>query len=266
MFVSRLRYYSSSIPTLLRGFRNWPKLISLFVGQRRTKPVVLKLNNGLSLKIRTLMDAWIIKETCLEKQYEHASRKLSNGWTVIDIGAGLGDFAISVAKEYPQSLVYAYEPFPESFVLLQENLALNDVQNVQVFPYAVSSQVGTLPLRLISKEAVQHTTAPKNQTGDFLDVQSITLERIFSQIQPSPCNYLKMDCEGAEYDIFFNIDTEILRRIQHVCLEYHDGITEFSHIDLVAFFEENNFRVRLTPNPVHANLGYLYAANMTHKS
>lgn len=265
MRVSRLQYYFLSIPTLLRGFRNWPKLITLLVSSPRTEPIVLRLNNGLAFHVRTLMDAWIIKETCLDEQYEQASTKLTDGWIVIDIGAGLGDFAISVAKKYPQSLVYAYEPFPESFTLLQENLKLNNIQNVQAFPYAIGSEEGTLPLRCISKEPVQHTTTPSNQEGDFLQVPSITLEQIFSQLQLPFCHYLKMDCEGAEYDILFNTDIQIIQKIQHICLEYHNGTAEFSHTDLMAFFERCNFQVKITPNPVHADLGYLYAANSAYK-
>jgi len=265
MRISQLQYYFSSIPTLLRGFGNWPKLATLLVCSPRTEPIVLRLNNGLVFKVRTFMDAWIIKETCLDEQYEQASTKLTNGWTVIDVGAGLGDFTISVAKRYPQSSVYAYEPFPESFALLRENLKLNNIQNAQAFPYAVGSHKGTLLLRLISKEPVQHTTTPSNQEGNLLEVQSITLEQIFSQFQLTSCHYLKMDCEGAEYDILLNANVEIVQKIQHICLEYHDGTTRFSHTDLVVFFEKCGFQVRLTPNPVHANLGYLYAANSAYK-
>lgn len=262
MLLSRLWYYLSSIPTLLRGFTNWPALLSLVLGQRE-EPVILKLRSGPRLKIRTLMDAWIIKETCLEKQYEQASTELENGWNVIDVGAGLGDFTICVAQRYPQSRVYAYEPFPESFALLEENLALNDIQNVHAYPYAVGSQDGTLELRFISSEAVQHTTTSTEQESDTLEVQSITLERILSQHALDVCHYLKMDCEGAEYDILLNAASEVLRRIENVCLEYHDGVTPYSHDDLAIFFEDHGFQVSLTPNPVHGHLGYLYARKST---
>jgi FkbM family methyltransferase len=243
---------------MLRGFENWPMLFSLLLRQRED-PALLKLHNGLHLKIRSLMDAWIIKETCLEKQYERASRDLADGWNVIDVGAGLGDFTICVARRTPHSRVYAYEPFPESFTLLQENVKLNDVQNVHAYPYAVGSQDGTLQLRFTSDEAVQHTTTSAAQDNDTLEVRSVTLAHILSQHQLDVCHYLKMDCEGAEYDILLNADPELLGKIENICLEYHDGVTPFSHDDLVTFLERHGFQASLTPNPVHAHLGYLYA-------
>jgi hypothetical protein len=36
-------------------------------------------------------------------------------------------------------------------------------------------------------------------------------------------------------------------------------VTGYSHKDLVTFFKAHGFAVRLTPNPVHAELGFLYA-------
>ena len=235
----------------------------LLVGGRGAGPIILKLESGLQLKIRSLMDAWIVKESCLDEQYKLASTPIADGWTVIDIGAGLGDFAVSIARKHPLSIVYAFEPFPESYALLEENIALNAVRNVRPFTFAVGSTDGTLALRFPSGEAVQHSTTAITLTDESLEVRSITLEQIFSQHQLERCDYLKMDCEGAEYDILLNAGAEVLRKIRHICLEYHDGITEYSHGDLVMLFEDHGFRVRLTPNPVHGDLGYLYAAKST---
>jgi hypothetical protein len=45
-----------------------------------------------------------------------------------------------------------------------------------------------------------------------------------------------MDCEGAEYEIIFSLTQSILQRIGAVTMEYHDGVTAYSHQDLVEFF------------------------------
>ena len=70
---------------------------------------------------------------------------------------------------------------------------------------------------------------------------------------------MKMDCEGGEFGILFNASRETLRKIQHLCLEYHDGFTPYTHEDLIQHLEENGFTVRTKPNAVHDYLGYLYA-------
>jgi FkbM family methyltransferase len=262
MLLSRLLYYLSSLPTLFLGIENWLTMLKVFLGVPVPKPIVIQLRNGCHFRVRTRMDIWILKETCLDRQYERASVEIENGWNVIDIGAGLGDFAIGVAREHPRCSIYAYEPFPESFALLKENLNLNRAQNVRPFPYAVGGQVGTAQLRFITSEQVQHTTvSDSDRSGSGIEIPSVTLDQIFAELGLEQCHYLKMDCEGAEYEIFFNTGRSTLEKIRHICLEYHDGVTKYSHQDLINFFEKNGFRVRHTPNPVDHRWGLLHASN-----
>lgn len=61
----------------------------------------MKLRNGQQVKVRSLMDIWIVKETCLDKDYEVNGVPIADGWQVVDIGAGLGDFVLSAANERP---------------------------------------------------------------------------------------------------------------------------------------------------------------------
>jgi len=263
MLFARWWYYLSSIPTLLLGVKNWPQMVALFLHLPVPRPFILELRNGYCFHVRTPMDVWIIKEICLDHQYESASVAFQDGWSVLDIGAGLGDLAVHVARQAPHSHIYAFEPFPESFALLQENLRLNRVQDVQAFPVAVSAQPG--PKRFhIASEAVAHSTIGDGQALDAsIEVQSTTLEQIFAGLRLERCDYLKMDCEGAEYEILFGLGEATLHKIKHLCLEFHDGCTAFSHRDLVRYLEQRGFQVRITPCLAYRHLGLLYAVNPT---
>ena len=101
MLLSRWWYYLTSIPTLMLGIRNWPTMLACFLHLPVRRPFVLELRNGLCFWVRTPMDIWIIKEVCLDHQYEHASTEFQDGWIVLDVGAGLGEFAITVALKNP---------------------------------------------------------------------------------------------------------------------------------------------------------------------
>jgi len=254
----RIKYYLSSIFTILGQVENWHVLFSLLL---RKQPVVIKLRNGCKFKVRSLMDVWIVKETCLDHDYETHSVQIKDGWTVIDIGAGIGEFAILVAKEHPGSQVYAYEPFPESFALLEENLKLNMTRNVRAFQIAIGSKSGKMALATTG-EAVQHTTTHSTVSGSassMIEVPGLSLDDLFRVNGLAHCDFLKIDCEGCEFEILFNASLETLKRINHICLEYHDGFTEFSHVDLVSYLQQNEFRVKVMPNIVHSYLGFLYA-------
>ena len=227
---------------------------------------MIELRNGLRFWVRAAMDIWIVKETCLDRQYERASVPIQDGWTVVDIGAALGDFAISIAKARPASRVFAFEPFPESYALLQRNLAANRVDNVIPSPYAIGWGDSQMRLAMTTSEAVQHTTVAGDgvrAASASVPVPGITLARAFTEMSVQRCDYLKVDCEGAEYDIFFSASGATVQAIRHICLEYHDGVTPYSHDDLVRLFEQHGFQVRCTPNRAHRHLGLLHARN-TH--
>jgi FkbM family methyltransferase len=259
--ISRLRYYLSSIPTIFGQVENWPALALLIFRKR----IIIRLRNGCRFRVRSLMDVWIIKETCLDRQYEQNGARIEDGWIVIDIGAGLGDFAILVAWENPQSRVYAYEPTPDSYNLLQENISINNVSNISIFMMAVGSKRGETKL-FIKGDPVQYTTTQDFRANDLkcfsIEVQMITLNDIFEMNGIERCDFLKIDCEGCEFDILFGASHAILEKISRICLEYHDGFTSYNHEDLARYLRNNGFQVKLTQNPAHSHLGFLYACRL----
>jgi FkbM family methyltransferase len=259
--IARIKYYLSSIPIVLGQVVNWHELLLLPLTRR---PLLLRLRSGLTLKVRSLMDVWIVKETCLDRTYEVYGTPIGDQWTVIDIGAGIGDFAVMAAREHPSARVFAFEPFPESFEILQANIALNAATNIIPLPTAIGSQSGQKVLATTG-QAVQHTTTGSTVSGSAtatLEVQCLCLDDVFRAHGLSRCDFLKMDCEGSEYDILFSASGDTLAKIQHLCMEYHDGFTRYTHHDLVRHLQENGFAVRTAQNPVHAYLGYLHARRL----
>jgi FkbM family methyltransferase len=252
---SRLSYYLKSIPTLLAGYQNPIALLGAALG---SLPVV-QIQNGPRFKVRSLMDAWIIKETCLDKDYEVHGTPIQDHWVVADIGAGLGDFTLMTAHAHPTARVFAYEPFAESFALLQHNIELNGVTNVQARPIAIGAQRGKKVLATTGA-AVQHTTTGSTVSGNAtnqMEVESITLDDLLAQTG-GQCDFLKMDCEGGEFEILLNASCETLSKFNHICMEYHDGFTPYSHVDLAQHLQDCGFAVKTAVNPVHGFLGFLY--------
>ncbi|HSD85417.1 MAG TPA: FkbM family methyltransferase [Anaerolineae bacterium] len=262
MRLSGLAYYARSVINLLINVTPRSKIVPLFLGRAGSSPLIIRLRpSGLQFHVRTAMDVWVIKETCLDRDYENprnrVSSTLQDNWTIIDIGAGLGDFTAYAAQRSPQGRVLAYEPFPESFALLQQNVALNKLRNVEARPCAIAAQPGALALNIGLGEAVQHSTT---QAGArTIEVQAITLQQVFDKHGLERCDFLKMDIEGGEYAILQGIDASLLKRVQRIALEYHDNTSDGRHDELVRLLQRNGFQVQVRPNPVHDYLGYLYA-------
>ncbi|MDJ0757062.1 MAG: FkbM family methyltransferase [Ardenticatenaceae bacterium] len=255
--ASKYGYYFKSVWTLVRGWRNPTAIFQLIRG----RPAVISLAGGLRFKVRSLMDLWIVKETCLDRDYESFGVEIEDGWTVIDIGGGLGDFAVSIGYRRPNCTILAFEPFAGSYQLLEENIALNGVTNVQPVQAAVAAQTGTMELAETGA-AVQHTTqAVVDESVERLRVPAVGLSEALSHYQLERVDFLKIDCEGGEFEILLETPTEVLHKIAHICLEYHDQATTHHHRELVDHLQGLGFEVRTEENPVHGDLGLLYAHN-----
>jgi FkbM family methyltransferase len=121
---------------------------------------------------------------------------------IVDIGAQSGLYSL-YAKYLPFSTFYSFEPFPTSFKLLQDNLALNKLTNVKTYNVALSDTEGTLTLNTSESHNGLHTIG-KNpiRFSDIkpIQVESTTLDNMFFK-KDIPVHYIKIDTEGAEYFI-----------------------------------------------------------------
>ena len=248
-----------ALPVLLRGFSGWRRaLFALASGSGRPFRLVRR-SDGLALGFRSPLEIWVAMETCLERQYDALSPRLPDDATVVDIGAGIGDFTLHAARRVPGGRVVAYEPDPGSFRLLEANVSANRVRNVVAVRAAVGGGANELRLCDARRAAERSTAVARGEDGRL--VPATTLDRLFEEHGIESCDLLKIDCEGGEFDILFAASPGALARIGHICLEYHDDATAFRHDDLVRFLEERGFGVRLRPDPVHRRIGLLDAAN-----
>jgi FkbM family methyltransferase len=261
-------YYLASIFKLLFGFDDPFLIAGIYLNPARLGVKTVRLRrSGLRFKVRGAMDVWSIKETFLDRFYEKYGFIVQPNWNIVDIGAGIGDYALFTAVAQLNSRVFSYEPYPESFSLLQENLSLNTVTNVRVFHDAVGAESGELVLDLAGGEPLQFQSHLKQavQTEKSMTVNSIPLVDVLAGLEQGSCDLLKLDCEGAEYPILFNAPHSALARIRHIVMEYHDSVSPHTHHDLTAFLEEQGFEVETFANPVHAHLGYLRAQRKNMK-
>src|SRR5919201_2161053 len=233
MRLSKLLYYLASLRTLLGKVRNWPVLFWELLGLPIGRPYLMRLRDGATFQVRSFMDAWIVKEVYLDRDYERYGVAIQPGWTVVDIGACLGGFAVFAARRAPGVCVYACEPAPESYRLLRQNLELNGATNVVAYPLAVAGASGPLTLYTFAGHAEQNSMTPTRSRGEnkAVTVEGLALADLFERLAITHCDFLKIDCEGAEFDILLNAPPELFGRIHHICMEYHDGVTPHSHAD-----------------------------------
>lgn len=250
-------YYLRSIVTLLAGIDRPVTTIRIFAGLAGCGPHAVRLRrSGLAFRVRGATDVWSVKEAVLDDLYERHGFPIEPGWTVIDGGAGIGEFSLLAASR--GATVVAFEPNPASFALLEENARLNDaVGEVRAFALALGGTSGPLSLDASPGDPVRARSGRSNGTTIVIDALSLADALDCSGIDR--VDLLKLDCEGAEYDILFNASPAVLDRVDRIVLEYHDWEGEPDHGDLVRFLEGAGYRVATAPNPVLDFIGYLWA-------
>jgi hypothetical protein len=90
-------------------------------------------------------------------------------------------------------------------------------------------------------------------------VPGYSLATVFEKCGITKCDLMKLDCEGAEYEILFTAPEAILQRIDRIVMEYHDNANPYTHEDMDRFLTGKGYRVNVFPNAVHDYLGYLSA-------
>ena len=66
-----------------------------------------------------------------------------------------------------------------------------------------------------------------------------------------------MDCEGAEYEIFFNTPLEVFEIIDRIAMETHDNINGHYHSEIKEFLEKQGFYVFIKGNMLYAKKSHV---------
>lgn len=254
--MSKVSYYLRSIVTLLTGLSRPWRTIGIFIGFPGSVPAEIILRrSGWRFKIRSPLDAWIVKETCIDSAYWPVGA-FETGWSVVDIGAGIGEFTVMAASSCPDGVIHAYEPQLASYELLEHNLTLNRLERVKTFREA-AGKVGQHLEAAISGEQAPSTRFVNG--GGSKAIPAVDLQKILDRLPGGDCDLLKVDCEGCEFELLLGADPSALRKVKRMVLEAHEGYFEHTTEELVCHLEKNGFSVKRDPNPVHAYLSLLFA-------
>lgn len=144
------------------------------------------------------------------------------GMTVIDLGAHIGYYTLIFAKRVgPAGRIAAFEPLPANFGLLTKNIGLNQLHNVEIFPQAAFSRIGEVIVNVpddvpnSGDASVCHARGTKQ-----LSVPAITLDSFCASKGFRP-DIVKMDVEGAEYDVLIGAQQTITRCHPKMLIELH---------------------------------------------
>lgn len=188
-------------------------------------------NNLFHFQDSILSDSVImIAHELNNNEYDFKNIYFKDGDVVIDIGANVGMVSILLAKKFPFLKIYSFEPLKENYDNFIKNIELNNIPKGVI---TAENKAVTKDGRLITM-SINSANKGGSSTTDVISinsimtkensqVESITLEEIFKKYNINKLKLLKIDCEGSEYEILYNTDTNLLKNIENLRGEFHEN-------------------------------------------
>jgi len=250
---------------IAKTFQNWPHYFLTYLGFFKGKEIEYHFRSGVKLLVPVdpcsrypLIDVWV------DKNYTPSGFSINKKDIVVDVGAHIGIFSIYAALKATQGKVYAYEPVPKNFRLLNHNIKLNNLNNITPLNLAISDSKRKKKIYLTDSSGTASVFGRRKQR--FYSIKAIGLKDIFEDSGLKKINFLKIDCEGSEYDILLNTPKKYLNRIDRIAMEYHEGsYTTYKCQDLEIFLRSHSFKVKVKASRslrllrLGIQLGMLYA-------
>jgi FkbM family methyltransferase len=126
-------------------------------------------------------------------------RVVKPGDTIVDAGANVGYYTLIGSRLVgDKGKIYAFEPEPASFALLQKNVRLNGLTNVVLEQKALSNRKGLLKLFIAEQNKGDHRIyQPEGESRPSVDVEAVRLDEYFKDSKRG-IDVIKIDTQGAE--------------------------------------------------------------------
>ena len=129
---------------------------------------------------------------------------INDGDTIFDIGANIGWYSNHLAKKFPNSTIYSFEPIPETFNQISANTELNGATNIRLNNMALSSKKEKLTFfyspTVTGASSSKNITENQNMTK--LELEAETIDNFIITNSIDKLDFVKCDVEGAEYFVY----------------------------------------------------------------
>jgi FkbM family methyltransferase len=206
-----------------------------------------KEHNTFTMAFRAgSVDEQVIKDTLHDDMFfkgvpEYLPKKND---VIIDVGAHIGAFAVQAATRISRSTIYAIEPSDESYELLKKNIVLNKCENVFPFKIGLNDKPGRVRLFHDVEHGNWGHSIVKQFSDEYEEINCDTLANFLATNGIQKCNFIKFNCEGAEFKILLSTPIEVMRKIETMLILYHSDLErKYSLNELISHLKAAEFLI-----------------------
>ena len=208
---------------------------------------------GVALHRERLQRSWgrRFRELMLPKEYQRLGTRYGGWWVNVKslpskpllIDCGLGEdvsFPVEFIKAFPGSKVVGVEPNPRSLNYCYKNCPKSMeimegafwINNNETIVFHLPRSIDDLPDGADGVSGSLHDSHDYVSGGDVIRVSTIDLDSILLQLKNDQCDVLKLDIEGAEYEILNQLTKNCkIKKVSQLLVEFHHGVTSHTIAD-----------------------------------
>ena len=224
------------LPRIIWLLKNWPTYLAHYLGLKDGGETFYFRDGAVLTDVEGTLSG-TIAVVFIRRNYGSTVGKS----IVVEIGANIGTFAVYAASHTKALQMYCYEPIKSNYDLLLHNINLNSMsKRINAFNFAVAGQAGTRLMYL--ETSPEHSFIQVTTNSVSVPVQCVTLRDIFENNRLQKVDLLKINAEGAEYEIIYSAPNTCFEKIEEIRMEYHEDDTEgHDRATLQAFLEQRGY-------------------------
>ncbi len=199
---------------------------------------MIKQINGLTINIREgVNDDFIYDEIFKKNVYK--SFPLKSEDIVLELGGHIGLFALYAHNKVKE--IVSFEPENGNADMYAKNISENNIKNCKLMRYAVVGNDDKERTFYMNKKYCSNTLFKSRDKKTEVKVNCMNINDI---IKLNNFNKIKMDIEGAEYEIFKNIKS--FEEVETIIFELHlNTLKDFTlekYNEILNILKQNNFK------------------------
>jgi FkbM family methyltransferase len=160
------------------------------------------------------VEVWVYRE------YDIPGLRWPDVRTIVDVGANVGAATLWFASRAPHARIAAVEPAPSVVSILETNVARNGLSDrVQIMSKALGAATGIGYLAPAADST--QTSVTSDATASDLEVSVQSLGDLLDETGIETLDLLKLDCEGAEFEILRSSEDRVLPSVHAIVGEFH---------------------------------------------
>ncbi len=239
--------YKKHQQVLVASWKYWLAIILKFFPGVYNRPISLSLKAGGTFCIMDFMTLYIYNEIFIEKSYDYPDLGIVDP-LIIDIGANTGLFTLRMKELYPKATLLCYEPFLSNFEQLSQNIKLSELENIQLINKGVGGSSRSEKLYINKNNIGGHSLFElEARSNEFVNIDIQGIDEVIKGLSQNRIHLIKMDCEGAEYEIIKALDAVLVSKVEIILFESTESVYDLTelleHLRSIGFsieFKENS--------------------------